>query len=269
MKKCPTAALLVLLIACAVIPSVHGYTIGGKPSQTYPNPMLADTVIDFPSRGYATLSGFRAYGGDTFAGGQHLCGDTNGHCIRIVHNDGTKTRWFEKYEKGCLPNVGDGPLAAAVNALGFRLFVGVDIPEVDYRVPDGPSGALLSINLCSGGGYDLKYSSTGSGSSPLVCAVDAPGVVELGRTTVSTTVLVPAVVVCTGGGDSDIRVSVQGASTIRPVPGLELWTSVPDRAFHVTGDGAPLNVDLSVGATVNGPEPGFYSGTFVYTIEYL
>ncbi len=244
------------------------YSLDTSPDRYNPNPSITDVVTDFPAPKNATIRSTKLIGGDTFAGAGALCTmDTS--CVEIWVTTNGKTRYFKKEIRACLPMRGSGLLSDAATAFAARHFTAVAIPEVKNTFGDIPSAVSTNIAICGNHSFHLQYTSEGDAVSPLVCSIDAPPVVDLGELTTDTSRVVRSAVTCFGGGDASVRVSIVGPSTISPAHGLELWASAPDRPFRVTGDGAPSYVDLTVGATVHSPKPGLYSGSFVYTIEYL
>jgi hypothetical protein len=264
-----TKILLATLCAGTMFcPGAAGYTIPESPDTYVENPAQVDWVLDNPSPGRALVRSTRLLGGDTFAGFGGAC-PTADSCIKILVAENRSRRLFEMSAPGCLRGSGSGTLSEAATAFANKLFGGKVVPEVENRYGDAPSFIQINLRLCDNQSFHMTYRSTGSPILPIVCVIDAPAVVDLGRITANTTRIVRASVQCSGSGEADIRVSVLAPRSISPVSGLELWAAAPDRAVHVSSGGSPSYVDLTVGANVNTPEPGFYSGSFVYTIEYL
>lgn len=269
MTKSSKALTPVILCVSLLCNDALAYDLSRLPDRYQPNPAYADVFADSPAPRQATIRSLRLFGGDTYAGYGGVCPNNDTSCAMIFVTNNGKTRLFEKSAKKCIPQKGPGILSDAVTSFAASLFSNVAIPQASNRYGDQPSGVAINIRICESNSFHLVYSSEGSISTPLVCVIDAPPIVDLGELTENTTRAVRSAVTCSGGGETDIRVSVVGPSTSSPVPGLELWASAPERALHITGDGAPSYVDLTVGATVNSPKPGFYSAAFVYTVEYL
>lgn len=264
--------LLVLLAAwsASTLPgTASGYSLSNHPDQLHPNPALAEFRVDYPEPGLALFEDVVLLDHDTWAGFGGQCkGEAS--CIRIfVPSDGG-VRLFEKEGPGCVPSEGDGPLGdAALIAIVDGFIRDGIIPEVKNRFVEMPGGVHINLRICDNPSYFLMYRADGSPVTPIICVLDAPAVVDLGRIATDSTRNVRSAVRCSGSGGADIRVSVLGAASISPVPGLELWATAPSGILHVTSGGGPGYVDLTVGAKVDNPEPGTYSGTFVYAIEYL
>lgn len=264
-----SVAMATIILSCH---PAYCYKLDPIPSQGANNTLVVDMVVDRPSKNTVVVSYARAIGDDRWVGSGNACYGPVGairSCMVVYMANGKKFRQFQQNVRACLPGQGDGTLADAATAFIQQHFVSRAIPQIGSNTWAAERSELwVGIQIC-GQSNHIVYQTEGSPSSPVICTIDAPALVELGTLTTSSTRVVRAGINCTGGGESDVRVSVQGPATIRPVRGLELWASAPERALHITGDGAPTYVDLTVGATIANPKPGFYSGSFVYKIEYL
>lgn len=261
------------IILCTVTlslytPPVSSYDLD-KPGSSG-NPMLAEYRLRNDGQA-ALVTSVRLFGGDTFAGYGGACLGDEPTCFYIWRRHGGTTTGYYGSSDQCLPERGPGTLQAAAQSLAQRAFVGQTLLKTHYQWGDTPSKMRVAISPCSGvaSSYHVVYDSDGSAESPLICALDAPAIVDLGQATASSSLTVGAAVSCAGESSSSVRVSVSGASSLQPTPGLELWTKVPSASIIVSGDGTPTPIAITVGATVANPNPGPYSGSFVYLIEYL
>lgn len=73
---------------------------------------------------------------------------------------------------------------------------------------------------------------------------------------------------CTGDGQADVRLRVEGLTAITPGQGVSVSTQPPTQYTRVNAGESkviPVTFDLKT----NAAKPGQYSGTFVYALEYL
>ncbi|AOE97962.1 hypothetical protein ATE40_001300 [Serratia surfactantfaciens] len=265
----PARGFLALL---AVTPAASGYDLPFALPSFVPQSLEVDVQYDYPSKWHAYVNTVQTLGSspDSVSGalwGNAEC-DRDESCLTVRASDGRTTRrWLKKVRK-CLPTQGPGWLSEAVSRFVHENF---DNSAMEYLGEYTVLRTSNDLQICIGDGswpYSLGYSEVGSPTQPITCSLRMPGQVDLGVIATSVSREVLGTISCRGTSETDVRISINGPSTIQPVPGLELWTTTPEWTTHVTGDGNPVGVTINVGADIRGPAPGPYSGVFVYQVEY-
>lgn len=259
---------LFIFVSGFILPTSHAYVLGLQPDQMTPNPAYVQ-IQTSADRGNARIVDVELYGGDTFAAYGGLCDPYDTSCIRITVRRGKTVDTYYKSVPKCIPSRGTGSLAAATTAFVKKNFSG-SIPKVEnWWGDDVRSETFIAFKMCDNPSFHIQYSSEGSPTTPLVCSLQAPGLVDLGVVQEQVIRNIETTLKCSGDGAGTVRINVSGPSQIEPSPGVNLWTSVPEENMTVSGDGIPYIVNIKVGATNSGGIPGKYEGEFIYVIEYI
>lgn len=212
-------------------------------------------------------------GDAVFASHARRMGIYPGLYIDLKRGSGKYTRYYRYVKAACIPRSGRGTVGEAVKGIWDRYYRGA-MAEWTQELPNNwapTSSFVLGVPICGQSETNpIAYTTKGSMDHPTrTCATIMQPLMELGVLTADIRRSVPMKIMCNGEGSWDVRVIVEGNKSSQPTAGLTLWTEPPANPIRVSGGGKQQTTEVVIGATLNAPEAGAYSATFVYTLEYL